>query len=179
MTHTVQSTGDTSAIIIGGGPVGSYAALNLAKLRVKASVFEEHQQIGLPSHCAGHISIRSLKSMDLYPLPNGIVENTFNAANFYSPEGTKFSLHLSQPVTCALNRARFDQYLAAQAQAVGANFTLNSCVQSLITADGFVKGATIGQNGAQQERVYSKITLDSEGISSRLLEANRFKGAQT
>ena len=85
-THTVQPSRQLSrAIVIGGGPVGSYAALNLAKLGVKVSVFEEHPEIGLPSHCAGHISIRSLRSMGLYPLPNGIVENTFDTANFYSP----------------------------------------------------------------------------------------------
>ena len=65
------------AIVIGGGPVGSYAALNLAKLGIKVTVFEEHPEIGFPSHCAGHLSIRSLSAMGLYPLPKGIVENTF------------------------------------------------------------------------------------------------------
>src|SRR5208282_2457687 len=126
MTHIVQPTGNTSdAIIIGGGPVGSYAALNLAKLGVKVTVFEEHPEIGLPSHCAGHLSIRSLSTLGLYSLPNGIVENTFCNANFYSPVGTKFSIQLSRPVTAAVNSARFDQYLAGQAEAAGARFVLN------------------------------------------------------
>jgi len=170
MTHIVQTTGNTpDAIIIGGGPVGSYAALNLAKLGVKVTVFEEHPEIGLPSHCAGHLSIRSLSNMGLYPLPNGIVENTFSTANFYSSAGTKFSLHLSRPVTAAVNRARFDKYLARQAEAAGARFVLNACVQSLIMADGFVKGVNIQRNRGKEEQVYSKITLDAEGVSSRLL----------
>ena len=158
------------AVIIGGGPVGSYAALNLAKLGVKATVFEEHSEIGLPCHCAGHLSIRSLRSMGLYPLPNGIVENTFDTANFYSPTGTKFSLHLSRPVTAVLNRALFDQYLAKQAKAAGAQFILNTRVQSLIKANSFIKGIKIQQNGKKEDEVYSKITLDAEGISSRLLK---------
>ena len=157
----------TDVAVIGGGPVGSYAALNLAKLGVKATVFEEHSEIGLPSHCAGHLSIRSLRSIGLYPLPKGIVENTFDTANFYSPMGTKFSLHLSQPVTTVLNRARFDQHLADQAKAAGAQFILDAHVQSLIKTDGFVKGLNVQRNG-QKEEVYAKITLDSEGISSRL-----------
>ena len=71
ITNTAKPT---DVMIIGGGPVGSYAALNLAKLGVKVTVFEEHPEIGKPSHCAGHLSIRSLRSMGLYPLPNGIVE---------------------------------------------------------------------------------------------------------
>jgi len=165
ITHTAKST---DAVIIGGGPVGSYAALNLAKLGVKVTVYEEHPEIGLPSHCAGHISIRSLRNIGLYPLPNGIVENTFTAANFYSPFGTKFSLHLSSPVTTTLNRARFDNYIANQAKAAGAEFVLGTHVQSLIKANDFVKGVNI-RNGKKEEKVYSNITLDAEGISSRLL----------
>jgi digeranylgeranylglycerophospholipid reductase len=168
MTHIVQQTENaTDAIVIGAGPVGSYAALNLAKQGVKVAVFEEHSQIGLPSHCAGHISIRSLKALGFYPLPNGIVENTFSTANFYSPIGTKFSLHLSRPVTVALNRARFDQYIAKQAQNAGAQFSLNTHVKSLIIKDSYVRGVNIDQRNEKKE-VYSKITLDAEGISSRL-----------
>ena len=171
MKHTVQPTVNTSdAIIIGGGPVGSYAALNLAQLGIKVTVFEEHPEVGLPSHCAGHLSIRSLSTMGLYPLPKGIVENTFRKANFYSSVGTKFSLHLSRPVTATLNRARFDQYLAGQAENAGASFVLNAHVQSLMMTNGFVKGVNIRQSGGKEEKVYSKITLDAEGISSRLLK---------
>ncbi len=168
--HTTRQTDASSdVVIIGGGPVGSYAALNLAKAGVKATIFEDHPEIGYPSHCAGHLSIRSLKSMGLYPLPEGIVENTFRTANFYSPKGTKFSIHLTQPVTCALNRARFDQYLAKQAEEAGARFILGTRVQSLVIRDGYVKGVNIQGNSGEEAQVASKITVDSEGVSSRLL----------
>jgi len=156
-------------IVVGGGPVGSYAALKLGKLGVKTTVFEEHHTIGFPSHCAGHISIRSLRGMGLYPLPEGIVENTFCAANFYSPAGTKFSLHLSCPVTVALNRARFDQYLAKEAQAAGAKFVMDSRVQSLLKSGGCVYGVNVEHADDVGEKVNSKIVVDAEGVSSRLL----------
>jgi geranylgeranyl reductase family protein len=171
-----QTSQPTDAIVVGGGPVGSYAALNLAKSGVKATVFEEHSTIGFPSHCAGHISIRSLRRMGLYPLPKGIVENTFCAANFHSPFGSKFSIKLSCPVTLALNRARFDQFLANQAQNAGATFVLGSSVQSLLVTDGSVKGVNIRQTGCSDEKVYSKIVLDAEGVSSRLLRQAGLKG---
>lgn len=169
ITRPVKFTADNpDVIVVGGGPVGSYVAWNLAKLGVKVTVFEEHSQIGLPSHCAGHISIRSLRSMKLYPLPDGIIENTFSTANFYSPAGTKFSLKLSCPVTASLNRVRFDQYLAKQAQVAGARFVLNCRVQSLLTADGSIKGVNVQRDGVT-ESVQSKIVIDAEGISSRLV----------
>jgi digeranylgeranylglycerophospholipid reductase len=162
-------------VVVGGGPVGSYAALNLAKLGVKATVFEEHSSIGFPSHCAGHISIRSLRRMGLYPLPEGIVENTFRAANFHSPAGTTFSLKLSCPVTTVLNRAHFDQFLAQKAQMAGASFVLGSRVQSLLIADGFVSGVDIKRADGSEKKIYSKIVLDAEGVSSRLLRQASLK----
>jgi len=156
-------------IVVGGGPIGSYTALNLAKKGVRVTVFEEHPQIGVPSHCAGHIGIRSLKTMGLYPPPGGIIENKFCAANFYSPYGTKFSLHLSCPVTVALDRTSFDQYLAGQAEAAGATFALSSHVQSLVMANGYVKGINVTQGEGSTIQVNSRIVVDAEGISSRLL----------
>ncbi len=170
ITNLLRPTDSSpDVVIIGGGPVGSCAALNLAKLGVKVSVFEEHPQIGYPSHCAGHISIRSLKNLGFYPLPNGIIENTFSVANFYSPAGTKFSLHLSRPVTAVVNRARFDQYLANKAKTTGAQFAMSSRVHSLINANGFVKGINIQSSIIAEDHVNCKIVLDAEGISSRLL----------
>ncbi|HLN90177.1 MAG TPA: NAD(P)/FAD-dependent oxidoreductase [Candidatus Binatia bacterium] len=173
-----QKNQPADVIVVGAGPVGSYVALNLAKLSVGTTVFEEHPTIGVPSHCAGHISIRSLKSMGLYPLPEGIVENTFSAANFHSPLGTKFSLKLSSPVTAVLNRARFDQYLAKKAQMAGASFVLNSPIQSLLIEDGSVKGVRIGKEGAE-EKVYSEIVVDAEGVSSRLLRQTRLRALKS
>ncbi len=176
MAKTIQST---DAIVIGGGPVGSYAALNLAKLGLKATVFEEHSTIGYPSHCAGHLSIKSLRRMGLYPLPKGIVENTFCAANFHSPLGSKLSIKLSCSVTLALDRARFDQFLADQAQNAGASLVLGSRVQSLLLKAGSVKGVNIRQADGSGENVFSKIVFDAEGVSSRLLRQARLKTLKT
>jgi digeranylgeranylglycerophospholipid reductase len=155
-------------IVTGGGPVGSFTALKLAKLGAEVTVFEEHPTIGKPSHCAGHLSIRSLRNLGLYPLPNKIVENTYSQANFYAPSGFKFSIHLANPVTCSVNREAFDKYLADKAEKAGAHCHLNSRVQSLLTEDGAVKGVTT-QQGDKTESFAAKIVVDAEGISSRLL----------
>jgi digeranylgeranylglycerophospholipid reductase len=157
------------AVVVGGGPVGSFAALNLARLGAKVAVFEEHAEIGVPSHCAGHLSIRSLRSLGLYPLSGKIVENTFAQANFYSPTGTELSVRLARPVTCAVNRALFDAYLAEKAEAAGARYRLSSRVRSLLIENGFVKGVSVEQND-KREDVLAKIVVDAEGISSRLLK---------
>jgi digeranylgeranylglycerophospholipid reductase len=164
-----------NAIVVGGGPVGSFAALNIAKLSAKVTVFEEHEAIGSPSHCAGHLSTRSLRNLGLYPLPGKIVENMFSQANFYSPSGFKFSVHLAKPVTCAVNRAAFDKHIADKAEAAGARYCLNSRVQSLLMENGVVKGVTVKQED-KAESVPAKIVIDAEGISSRILRQTGLAG---
>jgi geranylgeranyl reductase family protein len=162
-------------IVVGGGPVGSFTALKLAKLGAEATVFEEHNAIGSPSHCAGHLSIRSLRNLGLYPLPGKIVENTFSRANFYAPSGFKFPVTLAKPVTCSVNREAFDKYLADKAEAAGAHYHLNSRVQSLLIEDGSVKGVAVQQKD-KLERFAGKIVVDAEGISSRLLRQTGLAG---
>ena len=172
----MQPTKTTADIIvIGAGPVGSFAALKLAKLGAKVTVFEEHKTIGIPSHCAGHLSIRSLRNLGLYPLPKGIVEKTYSQANFYSPSGFKFSVHLAKPVTCSVNRAAFDRYIAGKAEAAGAHYQLTTRVQSLLIEDGTVKGVTVQQKD-KTEPFPAKIVVDTEGISSRILRQTGLEG---
>lgn len=157
------------AVVVGGGPVGAFAAWNLARLGVNVTVFEEHAEVGIPSHCPGHLSILGLKRLGLETLPKGIVENTFSGANFYSAKGAKLSVRLRKPVTCAVNRTLFDKFLAEKAAKAGARFFLSSRVESLVLRNGFVVGVKVSQQGAREIQTEAKIVVDSEGISSRLL----------
>ncbi len=160
---------ESDAVVVGAGPAGSFSAWELAKRGLRVTVFEEHSEVGVPSHCAGHLSIRSLRGLGLYPLPAGIVENVFSGVNFYSPNGSKFSVKLANPVTCAVNRELFDKHLASKAAEAGAVFCLGSRVQSLLLEGGFVKGLTIKSGGMPEELVSARVVVDAEGISSRIL----------
>lgn len=156
-------------VVVGGGPCGSFSALSLAKNGVNVTVFEEHREIGVPSHCAGHLSISGLKRLGLYPLPKEVVENIFYGAIFHSPNGVEFSVRFDSPITCAVNRTLFDKYIARLAQDSGAYYQLNSQVKSLIMDKALVKGANVQQDGKTFE-VSAKIVLDAEGIPSRMLK---------
>jgi digeranylgeranylglycerophospholipid reductase len=158
----------SDVIVVGGGPCGTFTALKLAKLGAHVTVFEEHKAIGVPSHCPGHMSIKGLKHLGLYPLPPGIVENTFRGATFHSPIDKTFSVRFPSPVTCTVNRVSFDKHIAGLAEASGAHFCMNLHVKSLITEDGFVKGVNAEENGQVKEH-FAKIVIDAEGISSKLL----------
>jgi len=156
------------AIVVGGGPCGSSAALALAKLGVDVAVFEEHKEIGLPSHCAGHVSLNGLKRLGLR-LPRRIFENKINGAVFYSPSGSEFRVKRSSPVTCVLNRELLDKHLAELAMKAGVRFLTGLRVNSLVLKSGVVVGVSVSRKQAK-ETIASKIVIDAEGCSSLLLK---------
>src|SRR2546421_454894 len=41
------------AIVVGGGPAGLYAGLQLVQAGFSVALFEEHQSVGAPVHCTG------------------------------------------------------------------------------------------------------------------------------
>ena len=138
-------------VVVGAGPSGSFSALTAAKMGAKVIVCEEHKEVGLPSHCAGHISIRGLKHLGLR-LPNKIIENEINGAVFYSPSGREFKVKLSYPVTYVVNRTMFDKHLAQLAEKAGAEILHGTRVESLLVENGFVHGVAL-KNG---EKLNSK-----------------------
>ncbi len=169
---------DSDAIVIGAGPVGSFTALKLARFGLSVSVFEEHNEIGIPSHCPGHLSIKGLKDLGLHPLPANTVENTFSGACFYSPRGNMFSVQLSSPITCTVNRALFDKHIATKAEASGVKYNLGSRVQSLIVERGFITGILVRRDGKAEEK-RARVVIDAEGVSSRILRQTGLKGLDT
>lgn len=158
----------SDALVVGGGPCGCFTALNVARLGGKATVLEEHGEIGVPSHCAGHLNIEGLKRLGLYPLPSRIVEGIFRGAIFHSPNGKKFRVSYPQAVTCAVNRSLFDRYIAETAQKAGARLMLHSYVDSLISEEGAIKGVKT-RIGDSVHNISTKVIVDAEGVSSRIL----------
>lgn len=158
----------SDVIVVGGGPCGSFTALNLAKLGSQVTVFEEHNEVGSPCHCAGHLTLQGLKRLGLHPLPSKIVENTFYGAVFHSPKGKKFRIRFSSPVTCSVNRVAFDKYIADMAEEAGSRYCLNSRVESLITKNGCTKDVIVRREESQ-EKFSAKVVVDAEGVSSRIL----------
>jgi digeranylgeranylglycerophospholipid reductase len=161
----------SDVIIIGGGPSGSFCALNVAKKAISVTVFEEHDEIGVPCHCAGHLSIEGLKSLGIYPLPNNVMENVFNGAKIYSPDGISFTIHFPSPITCAVNRALFDKYLSKLAEKAGARYFLDRKVEHLIYKGekGFIE-VIVSKKAGETFRFFSKIVVDAEGVARKLLK---------
>ncbi len=160
---------DSDVVVVGGGPCGSFSALIAAKLGLDVMVCEEHQSIGLPVHCPGHLSLSGLERLGLH-LPAKIIENKFNGAVFCSPSGKRFEVRCGSSVTCVVNRRLFDRYLAELAMRTGAQFKLKARVQSLALSGGRFTGVVLNPHDSEPT-LTSQIVIDAEGISSTLLKS--------
>ncbi len=159
---------ESDVVVVGAGPCGSSAAFAGAKLGADVVVCEEHKEIGVPTHCPGHLSLSGLRRLGL-KLPSRLVENEFRGAVFHSPSGNQFTLKLDFPITCVVNRELFDQYLANLAKKAGAHYHLKSRVESLAFERDFAKGVVVNREGSS-ETISSEVVVDAEGISSALLK---------
>jgi len=157
-------TKKADVIVVGGGPCGSFSALTAAKLGADVIVCEEHNQIGVPSHCPGHVSLSGLKRLGLN-LPQEVVENEIKGVVFYSPSGYEFRVKFASPVICVLNRALFDKFLANLAEEAGVRYRLRTRADSFVFDEGCVRGVSV-----QGEVLESSVVIDSEGCSSILLK---------
>lgn len=111
----------TCISIIGAGPAGSFTAYLLAKKGFDVSVFEEHPVIGEPVACTGvlaaDVTSRFLK------LPDDVVVNKVEKARIVAPDGNSVEIKLKNNIV--VDRARFDQHLAAIAKKAGAKYYVN------------------------------------------------------
>lgn len=159
---------DSDLLIIGGGPTGSSSAFQAAKAGIPTIILEEHNRIGVPSHCTGHISFTGLRNLQL-GIPKHIFENKIRVANFCSPLGKQFIVKFPHPVTCVINRELFDQHLLERALKAGVQHMTDSYVHSLLIDKGYVKGVKVRQDDKIKE-FKSKIVIDAEGVSSSVLK---------
>jgi digeranylgeranylglycerophospholipid reductase len=165
--------GKTDIIVVGGGPCGSFSALTAARLGAEVLVCEEHKDIGVPKHCAGHLSLAGLERLGLH-LPHEVIENEIKGAVFHSPSGKEFIIKRSFPITCVVNRELFDKHLSDFAMKSRVQYFLGSKVKSFLFDSGFVVGVAV-KRGRTEERLASKIVIDAEGCSSTLLKNTELK----
>jgi len=120
--------------IVGGGPGGLSAARSLSSSGWTATVFEEHDQIGLPVHCTGVLAQDVVATMDL---PAGAVLNPLSTVRFVAPAGHSFDYTTATTEAVVIDRQTFDNALAQRAVAAGAAITRGRRVTSVDSdADG-------------------------------------------
>ena len=100
--------------VVGGGPIGSFVAQQLASKGRQVAVLEEHKIIGEPIHCAGLVTKRVLDITKCSQ--DKIVQNTIYGAVIHSPEGSNLTIGGDKAHALVINRQKFDEHLAQKAE---------------------------------------------------------------
>lgn len=164
----VMGIEESEIAVIGAGPTGLIAAREASLRGAEVFVFEEHNEIGLPCHCAGLLSVEGLHNIGVPP-HGDYVQNKIKGACFYSPSNLSFTVERRDYVAYVVNRRMLDCFLAEQALKSGSHIKLNSRVQSVKRDEWWV----LNINGRDYFR--AKLLIDAEGALPRVLKTAGLK----
>lgn len=149
-------------IVIGAGPVGSYAAQLLAGRGCKVAVLEEHERIGEPMQCTGIIGV---ECFDRFHLSTESVLRATRSAKFFSPSGRVIHLQSERPQAYIVDRSAFDRQIADAASAQGAKYFTSCRANSIaIMADRVRISADTG------ETFEGRTAIIADGFYSKLAQ---------
>jgi len=156
-----ESMQDWDAIIIGAGPVGGYAALQLANSGKRVLLVEEHLELGRPFQCAGLVTPEAMDKVGL----EHTIQSSVVGAKMHSPNGTEVVIGTEDQIrTHVVCRKLFDQGIVRLAMAAGAVLWLNSKPTTLEkSADGIT--LTIDCQG-ELKSISGKILIGADGAHS-------------
>jgi geranylgeranyl reductase family protein len=155
----------SDSLVVGAGPAGLLAAKQIASSGYSVKILEEHSQVGIPSHCAGLISIEGLKRIGVVP-SFSFIQNSVYGSRIYSPDGQCIEIRDKRSRAHVVDRVALDQHLAEMALNAGAELVLGRRVDRLTLTNGSVTGAS-GAGWTEEAR----IVIDAEGPSRRLAKA--------
>ncbi|MCX6649885.1 MAG: NAD(P)/FAD-dependent oxidoreductase [Candidatus Bathyarchaeota archaeon] len=152
----------SDSLVVGAGPAGLLASKEIASHGFSVKILEEHARVGVPSHCAGLISVEGLKRIGV-EASGSFVQNTIMGGRIYSPDGQCIEIRDTRPRAYVIDRAALDQHLAEMALDAGAELITGRRVERLTLDDGSATGAS-GAGWTEEAR----LVIDAEGPSRRL-----------
>jgi digeranylgeranylglycerophospholipid reductase len=147
---------------VGAGPAGSRTARDLANRGYRVALLEEHRRIGVPSHCSGLISPRTLAEAGVDP---SIVANRVTGAYVHSAGGGELAVGGEETRALAIDRVRLDELLCEQAREAGAEL-LRSRVVGAERRNGTV--ALRWQRDSGGGELSARLVVGADGAHSRV-----------
>lgn len=155
---------DWDVLVVGAGPAGCFAAMQIAASGFKVLVIEEHKEIGRPVQCSGLISPRAV---ELAGVDKSIVLNHLSGMHVYSSLGTSLQAKSSHDLALAVDRAAFDQELAAKAENAGALLLKGVKAESAERIPGGFRLTATGQS-QKPFTLTTKMLIGADGTDSHV-----------
>jgi digeranylgeranylglycerophospholipid reductase len=152
-------------IVVGGGPVGSYAAAELAGRGNRVVVLEQKEKLGQPVCCTGIISQQCVNE---FSIDEKLILRRLNSASVSSPGGKMIRLRRPQTQACVVDRATFDAAIAKRAQAAGAEYRLGCAVKDIVVEKDRVLVEAVRQT--EKQEIAARAVVVASGFSPKLVE---------
>ena len=168
---------DCDVAVVGAGPAGSRTARNLARAGLRVRLLEEHRRVGVPSHCSGLISPRTLREAEI---GEDAIIHRITGAFIHTENGGEAALGGGATRAVAINRVRWDETLSEQAQAAGAELVrarLVNVERSPSTGSGRTEGRDSGMTGVvrlhtqtdgRDASFTARVVVGADGAHSRV-----------
>ena len=150
---------DCDVAVVGAGPAGSRTARNLAQRGFRVLLFEEHRTVGVPSHCSGLISLRTLKESGI---GEDAIMHRVTGAFIHTQAGSEVALGGGATRAVAIDRIKWDQALCEQAQEAGVELVRARIVN-------VVRDPSIGSGRAGAVRLYTQTDGRDSTVTARLV----------
>jgi digeranylgeranylglycerophospholipid reductase len=116
------------SIIVGGGPAGLSCALHLAEAGLDVAVLEEHETLGIPTHCTGIVSD---ELSELFKLPQSLILSRPTTCVMVSPAGRTVRFSSAEEGIAVIDRGEFDRELGDAATRAGAEIICGAQVTQI------------------------------------------------
>ncbi len=159
-------------IVVGAGPAGLYAGIELAKSKASVLILDRKQEIGCPKRCAEGLSLRWFEILGLKPHPEWSIQPIHGAA-LYGPNGKQIKMKNPKPQGFILERKIFEKHLAIDATRLGAKITMRHQVVDAKRVNGIVELKVEVNN--ETKILKTKLVIACDGIDSlvaRMLNLN-------
>ncbi|NQT47714.1 MAG: NAD(P)/FAD-dependent oxidoreductase [Chloroflexi bacterium] len=151
------------ALIIGGGPTGSYIASRLASWGHRVLVIEQQSSIGKATCCTG---IVSKECLDAFQVGRPAIVRESRSARFFAPSGEHLRLEKETTQAYIVERTAFDNQIARDAQVEGAEYLMDSKAISVATGRDFATVRVKSQGRLTD--VEGKTLVIASGFGSKL-----------
>ncbi len=161
---------DCDVAVVGAGPAGSRTARNIAAAGWRVVLLEEHRRVGVPSHCSGLISPRTLTEAEI---GNEAIIHRITGACVHSAAGSEIALGGDSARAVAIDRVRWDETLCQQAEAAGAELVRARLVNARRDNGGLRLEV---ETDGRRRSLSARLAVGADGAHSRVARSLGLRG---
>jgi len=155
-------------LVVGGGPAGLSAARAAARRGLKTIVIEEHEEIGVPVQCAEAVGEYLFPYLS-FKIPKEQLIWKIKGMYFWA-DGIAVKREGGIWSGYAINRERWDKWLANLTIEEGAKILTGTALTSLEFDDGFYVNKAIAIRGDKKLEFKAKYIVGADGVNSKVID---------